>query len=124
MSVNNDLYSEAYKRRCLKALSEIGAPISGWKCRRVIDTEFADKTCELCNCEKVRFLHLMWHPEWFEDIEVGCICAGLMEGDVLAAVARDKEAKNRSHRRQNFYSKKWSRNCYGGKHYLHLHYKH
>lgn len=38
-------------------------------------------TCELCDCSQVRFVHVMRHDEYFETVSVGCICAGIMEGD-------------------------------------------
>lgn len=38
---------------------------------------------------------------------MGCICAGIMEGDILAAKSRDNEMKNRAKRKRNFPKRKW-----------------
>lgn len=103
---------ERYKARCLRHLKEWGAPLSGWTCVRVDDTgdydEEPDSECELCGCKHVRYLHVMDHPLYFEPISVGCICAGIMEGDELAAIERDRKMKNRSKRRDAFLQHTWN----------------
>lgn len=109
-----------YVRRCHKRLKDWGAPLDHWECVDIYDvadgeaevTEFF--TCELCDCPKVRFVHVMRHDDFFENISVGCICAGIMEGDILAAKARDNEMKNRAKRKQNFPQRKWKRTQRGG----------
>ncbi len=115
----------AYIARCHRTLKNWGAPLKDWYCVEVIDlgddgeemsaADFA--TCELCGCSKVRYVHVMHHDDYFEDVEVGCVCAGIMEGDILAAKEREKEMKNRSKRRQNFPRRKW-RQTRNGNFYL------
>lgn len=103
----------AYIARCHKTLKAWGALLSGWYCIEVYDmadddgevTAFA--TCELCRCSQVRYVHVMHHDNYFENVEVGCICAGIMEGDILAAKERERLLKNRAKRKQNFPSRKW-----------------
>ena len=98
----------AYVRRCQKRLQEWGAPLSGWYCDYIYDVadEEADPdhidlfTCELCDCSQVRFVHVMRHDEYFETVSVGCICAGIMEGDILAARERERLMKNRANRKR------------------------
>lgn len=103
-----------YQNRCTKQLKEWGAPLAGWYCESVVDVkgdeddwdeednednednEAGLATCELCGCERVRFLHVMGNPDYFEEVNVGCICAGIMEGDIPAAVERDREMRNRA----------------------------
>jgi len=107
-----EMYSETYKSRCIKRLKEWKAPISDWECVDMYDVvgdggqEFLF-TCELCQCSQVRYVHVMRHPEYFEDIHVGCICAGIMDGDILAAKERDREMKNRAKRKRNYLKRKW-----------------
>lgn len=106
-----ELYSEAYKNRCKKRLKEWNAPFAYWKCvdmYDVADDGGALFTCELCDCPKVRFVHVMRHEEYFEDVYVGCICAGIMDGDILAAKARDREMKNRAKRKRNYLKRQWT----------------
>ena len=49
----------------------------------------------------------MQHKGYPEVIEVGCICAGVMEGDILAAKDRERMLKNRANRRKSFIHKTW-----------------
>ena len=106
-----------YVARCLKKLKELGAPLENWKCVDLIDTEVNDFECELCGCECVRYVHVMRHDEYPEPLKVGCLCAGVMEGDVLAAKERDRKLKNRAKRKRNFPKRKWKR-AKSGSYYL------
>lgn len=108
-------FSESYKARCLKQLKEWHAPLSGWYCIQMIDTENDYATCELCGCKKVRFIHVMRHDMYFEDIRVGCICAGIMENDILAAKNRERQLENRAKRKHHFPYRKWQTTCNGNK---------
>ncbi|MBV1757764.1 MAG: hypothetical protein KMY55_07955 [Dethiosulfatibacter sp.] len=110
--------SNGYEARCQKRLEEWYAPISDWYCTDVIDIEEEASdtdlfTCELCGCSRVRFVHVMEHDDYFEDVRVGCICAGIMEGDVLAAKERERLMKNRAKRKRNFPNRKWKETPYG-----------
>lgn len=88
-------------------LQKIGAPLEGWVCKEVIDFEEAEYKCQLCGYPAVRYVHVMLHPDYAESIMVGCVCAGIMEGDVLAAKERDNDAKRRSGRKSNYLKKNW-----------------
>ena len=98
--------------KCAKRLKEWGAPLSGWSCVSVYDaTEGEDmnsfEECELCGCAKVRFVHVMSHPDFYENITVGCICAGIMEDDLCAAQKRERKMKNRAKRKKSYLKRKW-----------------
>lgn len=105
---------EKYIARCRKRLKEWGAPLDHWYCVDLIDEEDASFVCELCGCEKVRYVHVMEHDEYFEKLYVGCICAGIMEGDIMAAQERDRKMKNRAKRKLNFPRRKWKTARGGG----------
>lgn len=105
---------EKYIARCRRRLKEWGAPLDHWHCVDLMDEEDASFVCELCGCEKVRYVHVMEHEEYFENVCVGCICAGIMEGDILAAKERDRKMRNRANRRLNFPRRKWKRARNGG----------
>ncbi len=96
-----------YLSRCLKTLKKMGAPVSGWVCIEMIDEELPTFVCELCGCEKVRFVHVMHHEDFPIDLKVGCICAGIMEDNILAAKERDRKMKNRAKRRKHFPKRQW-----------------
>ena len=108
---------EKYLARCRKTLKEWGAPLDGWYCVSCYDCceepddELFD--CELCGCSAVRYVHVMRHDWYFEEVRVGCICAGIMEDDILAAKEREREVRNRSKRRKNFVRGGWRKMGYG-----------
>ena len=105
---------DRYIARCRKKLKEWGAPLENWKCVHLIDEEKPDFICELCGCEKVRYVHVMEHDAYFEEVCVGCICSGIMEGDIMAARERDRKMKNRVKRKVNFFKKQWKFTRTGG----------
>ena len=110
--------SNVYLSRCQRQLKEWHAPLSGWYCVEVIDIEeeYSNTglfTCELCGCSRVRFVQVMQQDYYFENVSVGCICAGIMEGDVIAAKERERLMKNRAKRKRNFPKRKWRKITYG-----------
>ena len=66
-----------------------GVPHKGWHCVDVVDLradgESADETdyatCQMCGNEKIRYIHIMEHPDLDESFDVGCVCAEKMSGD-------------------------------------------
>ncbi len=112
LSQSGDGGSGRYLERCLRELERWGAPLSGWRCIGLIDaceegSGVGFETCDLCGCSRVRYVHVMHHERYFEDVMVGCICAGVMEDDILAAKDRERRAANRSRRRRNFIRRVW-----------------
>jgi hypothetical protein len=105
--VRKIMASSKYYAKCQRMLEELGAPVSGWECSTVSDNETASFTCELCGCKGVRYIHVMKHPEYLDELSVGCICAGVMEGDILEAEKRAREAKNKSKRKSYYLKKQW-----------------
>lgn len=108
----HEQYDNGYLSRCVEELKRREAPLSGWKCIRIADVREDDRdaqlsVCELCGCAKVRFEHYMMHPQFPQPISVGCVCAGIMEGNILKARERERIAKNRSARRRRFAAKAW-----------------
>lgn len=106
-------YSKEYLRRCQKQLESWNAPLSEWERKRVYDVRDDDKDaplhkCELCGCENVRYVHVMDHQFYFEEVFVGCICAGVMQDDILKAQECERRVKNRTRRRKNYLKKQWT----------------
>jgi hypothetical protein len=81
-------------------------PHKGWVCVGIEDIESPDFTCQMCECSQIRYIHHMQH-ENAPDLFVGCICAGHMEENLLAAKTRENKARNRSARRKTWLSRKW-----------------
>lgn len=66
--------------------------------------------CEMCGNEKIRYVHILWHPDYDEEIRVGRICASKMTNDYVTPKAREKSLKNRVNRRKKFMEQKWTLN--------------
>ena len=116
--------ANAYIARCHRTLKSWGAPIIGWICIDTYDitgegwiegNENGLFTCELCKCPRVRYVHVMQHDNYFENVSVGCICAGIMEGNILAAKEREKILRNRAKRKQNYLKRGWKTSINGNK---------
>ncbi|WP_010302357.1 hypothetical protein [Candidatus Odyssella thessalonicensis] len=93
-------------------------PHRGWECDEVEDLGEASKLCEMCERETIRYVHYMSHPT-HESLEVGCICAGHMEGDLEAAKCRDRDLKSRLSRRANWLSLAGWKISRNGNDYIH-----
>ena len=104
-----------------------GVPHKGWEVVSVIDLRGDDpnadyESCEMCGHERVRFVHMMKHPEFPNPLRVGSVCAGKMcEG--YNASGRESDLKNRAGRRKRWlnrwgWSKKGNPYRKEGDHYL------
>lgn len=106
---------KVYLARCQKELKNWGLPLSGWECGGISDVCEDDDDaplaeCELCGCSRVRFVHHMFHPACPLGMDVGCVCAGVMEGNLLAARERERQMRNRAKRRRSFIHRPWKTN--------------
>lgn len=114
----SDGLDKKYLSKCLRRLKEWNAPLHGWACKKITDVREDDQeaplsVCELCDCGKVRYEHVMEHEHYFEPVIVGCVCAGIMEGDILKAKERERLMRNRSKRRRNFVKRPWTQRASG-----------
>ncbi len=97
-----------------------GIPHKGWTLIDVIDVredgqeerETDYETCIMCGNEKIRYVHIVEHPDIAEEFRVGCTCAEKMTNDYVNPEKREKELRNRVTRRINWTRKqlKISRN--------------
>jgi hypothetical protein len=92
-----------------------GIPHKGWILNDVIDIrkdresedETDYETCMMCGNEKIRYVHLLKHPEVEDEFRVGCICAENMTNDYYNPRQREKELRNRANRLKNWHNRKW-----------------
>ncbi len=110
---------QKYIARCIRKLKEEGLPLDGWYCIEVYDVREEDQkapleTCQVCGCSRVRFVHVMENDSTHQRLNVGCICAGVMEGDIFGAKERERQAKNRLSRRRSFLQKPWMTGVFDG----------
>ena len=92
-----------------------GVPHKGWDCVDVVDlradggpadeTDYA--TCQMCGNEKIRYVHVMAHPDLAENLEVGCVCAEKMSNDYEGPRRREAKLRNRAVRRTRWLQRKW-----------------
>lgn len=95
--------------------SKEGIPHKGWTCVDVIDLGegvFEGETipyesCEMCEQEKIRYVHILKHPNYSGEIHVGCDCASKMTDDYISPSQRENDLRNRANRRRNFMKQSW-----------------
>jgi hypothetical protein len=90
-----------------------GVPHRGWTCIDIYDDyDDADRgetssICEMCEVTAIRYIHRMQHPDYPDVLDCGCICAGYMEGDYVAAKTREKDFKKRRAKRSRWLRRHW-----------------
>lgn len=81
-------------------------PKSGWICVGITDLGAPTGVCQMCGHQIIRYVHHMVHP-LYGALNVGCVCAGKLEGDIEKAKRRENDFKNKETRRQNFLNRQW-----------------
>jgi hypothetical protein len=87
--------------------SQAGVPHKGWQCVDIEDLGEPQITCQMCESQTIRYVHHMQHPDYSEALEVGCICAGHMENDLIGAKAREASMKSRASKRKRWLTRRW-----------------
>jgi hypothetical protein len=85
-----------------------GFPHRGWECLDVVDLnpdelpaeEVEYGTCEACGQHPIRFVHVLRHDDWQDDVRVGCICSARLTEDYVTPYHRERELKNEAGRRR------------------------
>ncbi len=83
-------------------------PKTGKWCTGVTDLGAPLAVCEMCADHSIRYVHHMVHDN-YRSLDVGCVCAGKMEGDIEGAKRRESEFKNKQSRKKTFLDSKWKR---------------
>ena len=95
-----------------------GIPHKGWQLIDVIDVredgqsecETEYESCMMCGNEKIRYVHIVHHPEIIEEYRVGCICAEKMTNDYSNPRQKENELRNRTNRLLTWIKKTWKIN--------------
>jgi hypothetical protein len=90
-----------------------GVPHKGWECIDIIDLGEPSQQCEMCDTSMVRYVHRMEHPRYDETLDVGCVCAGHMEGDLAASRERESSMKSRAGKRKRWLTRTWRTSATG-----------
>ncbi len=95
-------------------------PHKGWECVGVTDLgdsgqmdESDYATCEMCQNERIRYVHTMKHPKVEEPIDVGCICASKMSSDYVGPKNRERVLRNKASRKSRWLTRKWRKSAKG-----------
>lgn len=99
--------------------SDATVPKSGWSCVNWTDLGVPQVTCEMCDAQTIRYVHHMQHPGYKTILQVGCVCAGRMEGDIQSAQSREKEMQSRATARQAWAQREWKRSQANGNQSIH-----
>ena len=94
-----------------------GVPHKGWTCVDIEDLGSLAHVCQMCEVQDVRYGHTMEHPDYAEELRVGCVCAGHMEEDLVGARAREDTFKASRSRRARWLTRQW-RTSRSGNEYL------
>tara|TARA_B100000953_G_scaffold283277_1_gene262128 strand:- start:96 stop:644 length:549 start_codon:yes stop_codon:yes gene_type:complete len=89
--------------------SEPGLPHKNWHCVGEFDAldELGDLTvCDMCEKQRIRFVHVMAHALHDKQLNCGCVCASYMSGDALATETRERKMRSKALRRQKFPKRK------------------
>jgi len=98
--------------------SSPNVPHKGWTCIDIEDLEEVSGTCEMCEHQKIRYVHHMKHPKYEKILGVGCVCAGKMEEDYLGAKLRDDFMRKRASKRLRWVNNKRWKNSQRGNPYI------
>ena len=96
--------------------STAGIPHKGWKHVGMEDLgenampgdDIQYEQCEMCGNEKIRYVHLLTHTDYPDELRVGCVCASKMTNDYVNPLEREKDLRNRANRRRNFFRREWN----------------
>ena len=93
--------------------SDPGIPHKGWECIDFEDLDEPSETCEMCEFQTIRYVHVMRHPDYPAPLRCGCDCAGTMSSDYEGAERRERLAKNASRRRAQWLQRNWKTSAKG-----------
>ncbi len=96
--------------------SKVGVPHKGWHCVDIEDLGEPAATCGMCESQQIRFVHFMEHHNYPEVLQVGCVCAGHMEGNLVASQAREASMKSRAAKRKRWATRAWKVSAKGNPH--------
>jgi hypothetical protein len=90
-------------------------PHKGWTLVDVIDVrednqpedETEYESCMMCGNERIRYVHIVEHPQFSDILRVGCVCAENMTSDYLTPRKLEQRLRNRAARRTTWKKKEW-----------------
>ena len=97
--------------------NKANVPHKGWKHIGIEDLgedaypgeEIRYEQCEMCGYEKIRYVHILIHPDFDGELRVGCDCASKLTNDYVNPREHERNCRNRTNRRTNFLRQEWTR---------------
>lgn len=83
------------------------------------EDEASYEICMMCGKERIRYVHVVSHPDYGEELLVGCQCAEKLTEDYINPKLKEKELRNKTNRRTNFFKRKWKISAKGNQ-YLNI----
>ena len=101
-------------------------PHKGWKYIGIEDIgedlypgeKIRYEQCEMGGKEKIRYVHILSHPEFDGELRVGCDCALKMIDSYVDPRENERDYKNKTSRRMNFLRQEWIRKTETGNYTL------
>lgn len=87
--------------------AQADVPHRGWSCVDAFDLEEPSQTCEMCEVQQIRYVHVLEHPDYPDRLEVGCVCAEHMEEDYNGPQERERRLRGIAARRKNWTNRQW-----------------
>ena len=92
-----------------------GVPQTGWRCVDVYDVrgdgatanEAEYATCEMCERERIRFVHILEHDTFRDQLRVGRICAQNLSEDYINPRIKEAALKSKAKRKENWLARRW-----------------
>jgi hypothetical protein len=82
-------------------------PHRGWIYLGCEDSGSLSMTCEMCEKEEIRHIHTVGHPDFPEEIQVGCVCAENLCEDYVGPRAAESRVKRHRSRLKTFLNRGW-----------------
>ena len=92
-------------------VEDLGEGVSGYE-------PIPYEQCEMCGNERIRYVHILKHPDYPYELRVGCDCAEkLIEGHADLR-QKERDVRNRSSRKVTFLKREWTQNWKTGNYVL------
>lgn len=92
---------------------QAGVPKRGWRCVGIEDLGEPSETCEMCERLVIRYVHEMVNDRYPASLRVGCVCAGNMEENLIAARERDDSMRSRADKKKRWLNRRWKTSAAG-----------
>lgn len=101
-------------------------PHKGWRYVGIEDLgdripsneEIPYEQCDMCGNDKIRYIHILEHPNYPHVLHVGCDCASNMVAGYVNPRENERNLKNRSNRKENFLRQPWAQHPISGNYIL------